>query len=200
VHLWKIYRLCACVAALTLVAVAFPAYTQDQQPKPDAAQSLQPDNGQKTSPPAPVSSPDQAQSNAIGVPATVLATDKIEGILGKEVKSHTGESMGRIVDVIVDRSLTVQGVVIDFGGFLGVGSRQIAVAWKALRFSQQNKSNVLIVDFTKDQLKAAPAYKAGEQVVLLHPTATTPTQTNTPPPSVSASPSTQATPPETPAK
>jgi hypothetical protein len=108
--------------------------------------------------------------------------------------------MGRIVDVIVDRSLTVQGVVIDFGGFLGVGSRQIAVAWKALRFSQQNKSNVLILDFTKDQLKAAPAYKAGEQVVLLHPTATTPTQTNTPPPSVSASPSTQATPPETPAK
>lgn len=199
-HRWKIFRLCACLAALTLAAVAFPAYPQEQQPKPDAVQSSEPDNGQKASPSASVSPPDHAPSNAIGVPATVLATDKIEGILGKEVKSPTGESMGRIVDVIVDRSLTVQGVVIDFGGFLGVGSRQIAVAWNALRFSQQNKSNVLIVNFTKNQLKAAPAYKAGEQVVLLHPTATTPAQTNTPSPSVSVSPPTQATPLETPAK
>lgn len=198
-HRWNILRLCACLAALTLTAAAFPAYAQSQQPKPDAAQSAQPNNGQNPSS-APASPPDHAHDNALGVPATVMATDKIEGILGKEVKSHTGESMGRIVDVIVDRSLTVQGVVIDFGGFLGVGSRQIAVAWKALRFSQQNKSNVLIVDFTKDQLKAAPAYKAGEQVVLLRPSATTPIQTDTPPSSAPANPPAQAVPPETPAK
>ncbi|MBN9604077.1 MAG: PRC-barrel domain-containing protein [Afipia felis] len=129
-----------------------------------------------------------------------MATDKIESILGKEVKSPTGESMGRIVDIIVDRSVTVRGAVIDFGGFLGVGSRQIAVAWKALRFSQQNKSNVLIVDFTKDQLKAAPAYKAGEQVVLLHPPASPPAPTDTSAPSAPANPPAQAVPPETPAK
>jgi hypothetical protein len=61
--------------------------------------------------------------------------------------------------------------VIDFGGFLGVGNRQIAVAWKALRFADSEKSRDLIVDFSRDQLRVAPAYKAGEQVVLLGPPA-----------------------------
>ena len=42
--------------------------------------------------------------------------------------------MGRIVDVIVDRTGTVRAAVIDFGGFLGVGSRKIVVDWSALHF------------------------------------------------------------------
>jgi hypothetical protein len=75
--------------------------------------------------------------------------------------------MGRIVDVIVDRSARVRAAVIDFGGFLGVGNRQIAVAWSAIRFSGQGKPDLLVLDFTRDQLRVAPAYKAGEQIVLL---------------------------------
>jgi hypothetical protein len=197
-HQLKISRSYAHIAvtALGLVA-AYPTFVQAQQVNPGAAQSPPPDNSQNASP-APTSSAD-AQHNAIGLPATVLATDEIEGVLGKEVKSPTGESMGRIVDVIVDRSATVQGAVIDFGGFLGVGSRKIAVAWKALRFSQQDKSNVLIVDFTKDQLRTAPAYKAGEQVVLLRPAANAPTRTDAPSPAAADAPA-QAAPPDTPVK
>ena len=42
--------------------------------------------------------------------------------------------MGRIVDVLVDRSGEVRAAIIDFGGFLGVGSRKIAVDWDALHF------------------------------------------------------------------
>ena len=44
--------------------------------------------------------------------------------------------MGRIVDVIVDRAGAVRAAVIDFGGFLGVGSRKIVVDWNALRFGR----------------------------------------------------------------
>ena len=46
----------------------------------------------------------------------------------------TDENMGRIVDVIVDQAGTARAAIIDFGGFLGVGSRKIAVDWNALRF------------------------------------------------------------------
>jgi hypothetical protein len=42
--------------------------------------------------------------------------------------------MGRIVDVVVDRTGQVRAAVIDLGGFLGVGSRKIAVDWNALSF------------------------------------------------------------------
>jgi len=43
--------------------------------------------------------------------------------------------MGRIVDVIVNRDGQVRAAIIDFGGFLGVGNRKIAVDWRALNFA-----------------------------------------------------------------
>ena len=63
---------------------------------------------------------------------TVLGSKQAEGILGKEVRSSADENMGRIVDVVVDRTGQVRAAVIDFGGFLGVGNRKIAVDWNAL--------------------------------------------------------------------
>jgi PRC-barrel domain len=89
------------------------------------------------------------------------------GVLGRQVRSSAGEDMGRIIDVIIDKSARVRAAVIDFGGFLGVGNRQIAVAWNAIRLPSQDKPGALVVDFTRDQLRVAPTYKAGEQVVLL---------------------------------
>jgi hypothetical protein len=118
--------------------------------------------------PAPAKEQTPAPSLSVdGIPATVVDGDQVQGILGKQVRSSTGEDMGRIVDVIVDRSARVRAAVIDFGGFLGVGNRQIAVAWNAIRFAGQGKPDMLVLDFTRDQLRVAPAYKAGEQIVLL---------------------------------
>src|SRR5260370_30705129 len=74
--------------------------------------------------------------------------------------------MGRIVDVIVDRSGQVRAAVIDFGGFLGVGSRKIAVDWNILRFGSAEKSDRVVVDLMRAQVKAAPEYKEGKQVVV----------------------------------
>ena len=92
----------------------------------------------------------------------------ILGVLGKDVKSAKGEDMGRIVDVIVDHSGQTVAAIIDFGGFLGVGSRRIAVAWDALHFAPQ-KSDQIALDLTRDQVKAAPEYKEGQPVVVLGP-------------------------------
>jgi hypothetical protein len=102
-----------------------------------------------------------------GIPARVVDGGQVMGVLGKQVRSSAGEDMGRIVDVIIDRSARVRAAIIDFGGFLGVGNRQIAVAWNAIRLPVDDKPGALVVDFTRDQLRVAPAYKAGEQVVLL---------------------------------
>ena len=53
--------------------------------------------------------------------------------------SATNENMGRIVDVLVDPNGQVRAAIIDFGGFLGVGSRKIAVEWGALHFPPPGK-------------------------------------------------------------
>ena len=99
---------------------------------------------------------------------TVFDHQEVQGILGREVRSGANERMGRIVDVIVDRSGQVRAAIIDFGGFLGVGSRKIAVAWNALRFLPDAKNVERIgLELRRDQVQGAPEYKEDKPVVVL---------------------------------
>jgi hypothetical protein len=99
---------------------------------------------------------------------TIIGASEAHGVLGREVRSPADEDMGRIVDVIVDRLGTVRAAVIDFGGFLGVGSRKIVVDWNALHFGRiANKSDSITLELTKEQVIAAPEYKDGTPIVVL---------------------------------
>ena len=89
-------------------------------------------------------------------------------VLGKEVRSGAGENLGRIVDVLVDQGGQVRAAVIDFGGFLGVGSRKIVVDWNALHFGRvADKSDSITLELTKAQVAAAPEYKEDTPIVVL---------------------------------
>jgi len=99
---------------------------------------------------------------------TIIGARDAHGVLGRDVRSTTDENMGRIVDVIVDRAGMVRAAVIDFGGFLGVGSRKIVVDWNALHFGRiANKSDSITLELTKDQVTAAPEYKEDTPIVVL---------------------------------
>ena len=99
---------------------------------------------------------------------TVIGARDAHGVLGREVRSPANEDMGRIVDVIVDRDGVVRAAVIDFGGFLGVGSRKIVVDWNALHFGRiANKSDSITLELTKDQVAAAPEYKEDTPLIVL---------------------------------
>lgn len=91
--------------------------------------------------------------------------DRLFRVLGKDVLSATGESMGRIVDVLFADSGKPCAAVIDFGGFLGVGTRKIAIDWNALRFDLGDKKNVIALDLGREQLKEAPEYKESDKPV-----------------------------------
>jgi hypothetical protein len=117
--------------------------------------------------PAPAQ-PAPAQPAPATPEITVLDKHEVEGVLGREVLSATNENMGRIVDVLVDRTGQVRAAIIDFGGFLGVGSRKIAVDWNALHFPPPGKAGARIaLELTRDQVKAAPEYQEGKPVVVL---------------------------------
>jgi hypothetical protein len=98
--------------------------------------------------------------------STLLSQD-VRGALGKDVQSGTGEDLGRIIDILVDKGGQVRAAVIDFGGFLGVGSRKVVVDWAALHFPPLDQGDRITADLTRDQAKAAPEYKAGQPVVVL---------------------------------
>ena len=100
--------------------------------------------------------------------AIVLEDNTVRGVLGRTVRDADGQVMGRVLDVIVDAAGHVRAAVIDFGGFLGVGSRKIAVDWNALEFGKAVKHGAdLRLALTQDQLKAAPEYKEGNAVVVI---------------------------------
>ena len=129
----------------------------------------EPDKGAApaASPPAKAA-PDATKEPAPPPSVTVIGAADARGILGRDVRSTAGENMGRIVDVIVDRAGTVRAAVIDFGGFLGVGSRKIVVDWGALRFGAvANKRDSITLELTKAQVAAAPEYKEDSPVIVL---------------------------------
>src|SRR6266704_1534521 len=136
------------LVALTLVALAAAAVraADESQPAPPAA-------AKEPVPPPSV---------------TVIGAREAHGVLGRDVRSPMEEDMGHIVDVIVDRAGVVRAAVIDFGGFLGVGSRKIVVDWNALRFWRiGNKSDSISLELTKEQVRAAPEYKEDAPIVVL---------------------------------
>lgn len=149
--------LTAAIVAASLSALCLPASAAEETGQQQAA----PAAGQASS----------AADPTAGTEKIVLPYQDVQGVLGKEVRSATGEDMGRIVDVLVDQSGRVRAAVIDFGGFLGVGSRKIVVDWRALHFAPADQPDRISLDLTRDQVSAAPEYKAGQPVVVLGSTA-----------------------------
>ena len=89
-------------------------------------------------------------------------------LLGHMVQSRTSKEIGRVVDILINRDGRPQAAVLDVGGFLGVGTRHVAVAWGALRFSPAGQGGTTIaVDIASERIKAAPAYEAGKPVMAL---------------------------------
>jgi hypothetical protein len=159
------------LVALALLATQAPtsAATRNSQSLAaplawDLAQAA-PDSHPNAAAPTP-SDEDKNKAEKAGVPATVVDGEQLQSVLGIEALSSSGEDMGRIVDIIVDRDGQVRAAIIDFGGFLGVGSRKIVVDWRSLHFDPK-KAGAIVVNLTKDQLRVAPVYKTGEPVVVI---------------------------------
>jgi len=91
---------------------------------------------------------------------------ELESVLGREIRTRVEEDVGRIIDLLADRSGQVRAAVIEFGGFMGIGTRKIAVEWPALRFESEGKQPTVILEMTRDQLRTAPEYKPNEPAVV----------------------------------
>jgi PRC-barrel domain len=154
---------------LLLMVVAFAAlaaatsWAQDQAAPPPAEGNPPPPSRQQNS-----AAPAAPKAPAPPPSVTIIGAREAHGVLGRDVRSPADEDMGHIVDVIVDRAGVVRAAVIDFGGFLGVGSRKIVVDWNALHFGHvADKGDSITLELTKEQVNAAPEYKEDQPIVVL---------------------------------
>ena len=157
------------VASTGEVTTGSPAAGQPQAAPAQAAPAQVAPAPPAPAPPAPAVATPAPQPGATGTPATVLDTQDYEGVLGKAVRSSTGEDMGRIIDIILDKDGRPRAAIIDFGGFLGVGSRKIAVDWRAMRFASDGKPSRLVLQLSRNQVRVSPEYKPGDPIVVLGP-------------------------------
>ena len=151
------------LVAVALAGLAGATSWAQNQAAPPAADSHPPaSQPQNTATPAAPKTPAPPPS------VTIIGAREAHGVLGRDVRSPTDEDMGHIVDVIVDRAGVVRAAVIDFGGFLGVGSRKIVVDWNALHFGHvADKGDSITLELTKEQVNAAPEYKEDAPIVVL---------------------------------
>jgi hypothetical protein len=135
----------------------------------------------KPKPKEPVKEPEPQSVEPAPPPANTVVNaevGRIDGpltsILGKNVQSPQGEDLGRVVDLLADPRGRVRVAIIDFGGFLGVGTRRIAVDWPLLHFSPGDKDKPLILTVTREKLQSTPEYKDSSSPRVLMPPAAAP--------------------------
>jgi hypothetical protein len=141
-------------------SAAPPAAPATPSPPPEG--SAQPPPPHALEPATPSSQPVPAE-----VAAEQIAPVELTGLLGHIVVGDNGTELGRIVDLLVDAQGRVRAVVLDVGGFMGLGNRKVAVAWSALRFAAGKNGPVVSTEIPPDRIKSWADYIVGRPVAIL---------------------------------
>ncbi|MEO7852772.1 MAG: PRC-barrel domain-containing protein [Rubrivivax sp.] len=83
-----------------------------------------------------------------------ISSDRVEGT---NVYNMAGDKLGSVDDLIIDkRSGQVRYAVLEFGGFLGMGTDRYPLPWNMLKYDTDKDGYVVPLD--KDKLEKAPRY------------------------------------------
>ncbi|TPM04758.1 PRC-barrel domain-containing protein [Mesorhizobium sp. B2-3-10] len=115
---------------------------------------------QSAATPAPANQP-AAQEPAATAPVPRAEGSIVTNIIGETVYNGTGdnaENIGKVTDVVFDKDGMAKSVVIGVGGFLGVGTKNVAFDYDKLQWAEKNGDRWLVAQTTKDELKAHPEF------------------------------------------
>jgi sporulation protein YlmC with PRC-barrel domain len=126
-------------------------------------------NGATTTDQSAIVSPDMAANNTGGTAGTAASDGaafqtatqdlRAEELMGQSVYSSDDKSLGEIDDLVLNKDGAIQAVVIDVGGFLGIGEKPVAVQFDALNVQKNEGGDLrLMVNASQQQLESAPSY------------------------------------------
>ena len=91
--------------------------------------------------------------------SSLIAGDKVSGT---SVYTRTGENIGQIHDVMIDKKTgKVAYAVMSFGGFLGIGESYHPLPWRVLTYDP--KMGGYVVDLDRNRLENAPRYRSADE-------------------------------------
>jgi sporulation protein YlmC with PRC-barrel domain len=77
----------------------------------------------------------------------------------QNVYDPSDAKIGEISDVLLDKEGKIDAFIVAVGGFLGVGEKDVAVPFDAVRATEKDRKWYLTMSTTKDALKNARGYK-----------------------------------------
>jgi sporulation protein YlmC with PRC-barrel domain len=110
----------------------------------------------RTGPASPAVSADDGETGMTTTTSThdVISSDRVEGTT---VYNTAGEKLGTIDDLMIDKiSGQVRYAVMEFGGFLGMGTDRYPIPWNMLEYDTSQEGYVVPLD--KAKLEGAPRY------------------------------------------
>lgn len=104
---------------------------------------------------APAQSGSPAQPVAAGVAAGVPLA-RVSNLVGTNVIGSNGRDAGQVENLLIDASGQVRAAVVEWGGFLGLGTRRAVVPMTNLRLG--NEGERVTMELTREQLEQLPRY------------------------------------------
>ena len=135
---------------------SLPSIENGNTPFADASRDMPTGDNPETVASAP--EPKEVKPDA-GVQTGTLIQAQLGGLIDRDVKGPDGSDLGHIVNVLVDARGAMQAVVLDVGGFLGVGNRQVVVATALLHITGADRKSPVIVRVPAAAIRGAPAYR-----------------------------------------
>lgn len=83
-------------------------------------------------------------------------------LIGAKVISISGETIGRVSNLVVNENGSVEAVVISIGGLFGVGHKDVAVTFKSIIVARNKTGDAIdhvTLAATKDDLRQAAEFK-----------------------------------------
>ena len=88
----------------------------------------------------------------------IISSERVEGT---SVYNTAGDELGSIDDLMIDKvSGQVRYAVMEFGGFLGMGTDRYPIPWSMLKYDVSKDGYVIPLD--KARLQGAPRYQDDE--------------------------------------
>lgn len=79
-------------------------------------------------------------------------------VIGKKVANADGDAVATIADLLIDEKGTVQQVILDVGGFLGLGSKSVAIDVRRLQ-PRGDEGQGYTLPMRKEEIARLPAYE-----------------------------------------